>query len=178
MRRRPRLSSTMKAEHRLTTGVWTRPACCSRVGLKCITKGLFADVIAVRPTAAAERYRGCVAMRCRLASTLTTYWRVCPPSGSSWRRHAGTFCSPQVRRRGLQSTRRTATSMPAPAAGAANGLSVLCRASRPQPRPPMHWKRPCAQIWSICSPVSCLVSLAGWWIIHQHAAETWSTDAV
>ena len=78
-----------------------------------------------------------------------------PPSGGSWRRHAGTFCSPQVRRRGLQSTRRTATSMPAPAAGAANSLSVLCRASRPQPRPPMHWKRPCAHIWSICSPVSC-----------------------
>ena len=49
----------------------------------------------------------------------------------------------------LQSMRRTATSMPAPAAGAANGLSVLGRASRPQPRPPMHWKRPCAQIWSI-----------------------------
>ena len=58
---------------------------------------------------------------------------VCPPSGSSWRRRAGTFCSPQVRQRGLQSTRRTTTSMPAPAAGAANGLAVLSRASRPQP---------------------------------------------
>ena len=80
---------------------------------------------------------------------------MCPPSGSSWRRRAGTFCSPQVRRRGLQSTRRTATSMPAPAAGAANGLAVLSRASRPQPRPPMHWRRPCALIWSIWSPVSC-----------------------
>ena len=45
--------------------------------------------------------------------------------------------------------------MPAPAAGAANGLAVLGRASRPQQRPPMHWKRPCAQIWSIWSPVSC-----------------------
>ena len=53
-----------------------------------------------------------------------------------------------------QSTRRTATSMPAPAAGAANGLAVLSRASRPQPRPPMHWRRPCALIWSIWSPVS------------------------
>ena len=130
-------------------------ACCSRFSDKCRTKGLFSDGIAVRPTAAAARYRGCVAMQRRLAGTLTTYWRVCPPSGSSWRRRAGTFCSPQVRRRGLQSTRRTATSMPAPAAGAANGLSVLGRASRPQPRPPMHWKRPCAQIWSIWSPVSC-----------------------
>ena len=78
-----------------------------------------------------------------------------PPSGSSWRRRAGTFCSPQVRRRGLQSTRRTATTMPAPAAGAASGLAVLSRASRPQPRPPMHWRRPCALIWSIWSPVSC-----------------------
>ena len=55
---------------------------------------------------------------------------------------------PQVRRRGLQSTRRTATTMPAPAAGAANGLAVLSRASRPQPRPPMHLRRPCALIWS------------------------------
>ena len=78
-----------------------------------------------------------------------------PPSGSSWRRRAGTFCSPQVRRRGLQSTRRTATTMPAPAAGAASGLAVLSRASRPQPRPPMHWRRPCALIWSIWSPISC-----------------------
>ena len=81
---------------------------------------------------------------------------MCPPSGSSWRRRAGTFCSAEVRQRGLQSTRRTATSMPAPAAGAANGLAVLSRASRPQPRPPMHWRRPCALIWSIWStPISC-----------------------
>ena len=49
----------------------------------------------------------------------------------------------------LQSTRRTATLMPAPAAGAANGLAVLSRASRPQPRPTMHWTRPCALIRSI-----------------------------
>ena len=80
---------------------------------------------------------------------------MCPPSGSSWRRRPGTFCSAEVRRRGLQSTRRTATTMPAPAAGAANGLAVLSRASRPQPRPPMHWRRPCALIWSIWSPISC-----------------------
>ena len=45
--------------------------------------------------------------------------------------------------------------MPAPAAGASNGLAVLSRAGRPQPRPPMHWRRPCALIWSIWSPVSC-----------------------
>ena len=93
-------------------------ACCSRFAYKRVTKGLFSDGIAVRPTAATARYWGCVAMRCRLAGTLTTSWRVCPPSGSSWRRRAGTFCSPQVRRRGLQSTRRTTTTMPAPAAGA------------------------------------------------------------
>ena len=37
-------------------------------------KGLFSDGIAVRPTAAAARYRGCVAMQCRLAGTLSTYW--------------------------------------------------------------------------------------------------------
>ena len=39
--------------------------------------------------------------------------------------------------------------MPALAAGAASDLAVLSRASRPQPRPPMHWRRPCALIWSI-----------------------------
>ena len=96
-----------------------------------------------------------------------------PPSGSSWRRQAGTFCSPQVRRRGLQSTRRTATTMPAPAAGAASDLAVLSRASRPQPRPPMHWRRPCALIWSIWSPISCRWQAGAWWNVdhpHQHAA--------
>ena len=79
-----------------------------------------------------------------------------PRSGSNWRHHSGVRKSAawQVRRRGLQSTRRTATSMPAPAAGAANGLAVLSRASRPQPRPRIHWRRPCALIWSIWSPVS------------------------
>ena len=86
-------------------------------------------------------------MQCRFAAAIS--------SGSSRRRHPGSQRSPTVRRCGLQSTRRTATTMPAPAAGAANGLAVLSRASRPQPRPPMHWKRPCAQIWSIWSPVSC-----------------------
>ena len=65
------------------------------------------------------------------------------------------LCSAEVRRRGLQSTRRTATTMPAPAAGAASGLAVPSRASRLQPRPPMHWRRPCALIWSIWSPISC-----------------------
>ena len=29
-----------------------------------------------------------VAMQCRLAGTLTTHWRVCPPTGSSWRHHS------------------------------------------------------------------------------------------
>ena len=45
--------------------------------------------------------------------------------------------------------------MPAPAADAASGLAVLSRASRPQPRPPMHWRRPCALIWSIWAPILC-----------------------
>ena len=49
----------------------------------------------------------------------------------------------------------TAASMSAPAAGASSGLAVPSRDSWAQPRPPMHWKRPCAQIWSIWSPVSC-----------------------
>ena len=43
------------------------------IGVKCMTKGLFSDWIAVRPTAARRRYRGCVAMQCRLAAALTTY---------------------------------------------------------------------------------------------------------
>ena len=38
----------------------------------------------------------------------------------------------------MHSTRRTATSMPAPAAGTANSLAVLGRTSRPQPQPLMH----------------------------------------
>ena len=36
-------------------------------------KRFISDGIAVRPTAARRRYRGCVAMRCRLAAALTTY---------------------------------------------------------------------------------------------------------
>ena len=52
----------------------------------------------------------------------------------------------------------------APAAGAASGLAVLSLHSRAQPRPPTHWRRLCALIWSCCSPVSR--SLTGRWIIH------------
>ena len=66
------------------------------------------------------------------------------------------------------STRRTAASMSAPAAGASSGLAVLSRDSWAQPRPPMHWRRLCALIWSCCSPVSW--SLTGRWIIHLHTA--------
>ena len=56
----------------------------SRSSVKSVTKGLFSDWIAVRPTAARRRYRGCVAMQSRLAAALTTTAPVPPPSGSSW----------------------------------------------------------------------------------------------
>ena len=62
--------------------------------------------------------------------------------------------------------------MPVPAAGAASGLAVLSLHSRAEPRPPTHWRRLCALIWSCCSPVSRSLTLAGGsstCTLHEHA---------
>ena len=98
--------------------------------------------------------------------------RVCgrPIRRTAARRQAAA-CTPLGRPAWRCSTRRTAASMPVPAAGAASGLAVLSLHSRAQPRPPTHWRRLCALIWSCCSPVSR--SLTGRWIptctLHEHA---------
>ena len=95
--------------------------------------------------------------------------RVCPrPIRRTAARPQAAACTPLGRAAWRCSTRRTAASMPVPAAGAASGLAVLSLHNRAQPRPPTHWRRVNSMIWSCCSPVSW--SLTGRWIIHLHTA--------
>ena len=111
--------------------------------------------------------------RARLASLIgrahTRSNRVCarPIRRTAARRQAAA-CTPLGRPAWRCSTRRTTASMPVPAAGAASGLAVLSLHGRAQPRPPTHWSRLCALIWSCCcSPVSrCVVD---WQVDHPPA---------
>ena len=61
--------------------------------------------------------------------------------------------------------------MPSGGAPAAVGVDLVQRAGK-QPSSSHAGSRPGR------AARASLVSLAGWWIIHQHAAGTWSTDAV
>ena len=97
--------------------------------------------------------------------------RVCgrPIRRTAARRQA-VACTPLGRPAWRCSTRRTAASMPVPDAGAASGLAVLSLHIRAQPRPPTHWSRLCAPIWtfvwSCCSPVLAVVD---WQVDHPPA---------
>ena len=52
-------------------------------------------------------------------------------------------------------------------------LAVLSRDSWAKPRPPTHWRRLCALIWSCCSPVlrtlSWLAGGSSTCTLHEHA---------
>ena len=121
-------------------------------------KRFILDGIAVRPTAAAARYRGCVAKRQQLASTC--WYLLLATSQATWtavheahsHHDARAGCGRGQWSGGAQPCQSTS-------AAAADALETAVRAD-------------------LVDLVTCLVSLAGWWIIHQHAARTWSTDAV
>ena len=97
--------------------------------------------------------------RARLTSLIgrghTRSNRVCPrPIRRTAARRQAAAGTPLGRPAWRCSTRRTAASMSAPAAGATSGLAVLSLHNRAQPRPPTHWRRVNSMIWSCCSPVS------------------------